>query len=53
MRRVFKGMQLEDWTRLGGLTHLKLWRVYLVVLPGLLHLTTLRSLVLSDWPVSG
>ena len=55
MHRMFEGMQLEDWTRLSGLTGLTLRRVeeshhdtLAAVLP---RLTTLRLLVLSPcWP---
>jgi hypothetical protein len=50
---MFDGMQLEDWTRLSGLTDLTLrytcdshHRTLAAVLP---RLTTLRSLVLTSW----
>jgi hypothetical protein len=54
MRRMFEGMQLEDWTLLSGLTGLTLRNnrdshhgTLAAVLP---RLTTLRSLVLtSTW----
>jgi hypothetical protein len=49
MNRMFKGMQLDDWTKLSGLTHLSLRRVFHVTLPVnvLLRLTMLRSLVVD------
>jgi hypothetical protein len=51
VNRMFKGMQLEDWTKLSGLTHLSLRCVYHAygTLPAVLpRLTTLRSLVVDD-----
>lgn len=55
MRRMCESIQLEDWTRLGGLTHLLLRDAVAEgtnVQPGVVravlpHLTTLRSLVLA------
>lgn len=57
MRRMCESIQLEDWTRLGGLTQLSLRDVQPSVACAVLpHLTTLRSLVLvlthdyDHWP---
>ena len=54
MHRMFEGMQLEDWTRLSGLTsltlHAKRQGSYHLTLAAVLpRLTTLRSLVLTYW----
>lgn len=55
--RLFEGMQLDPWTRLGGLTGLTLQEVavghrgtLVAVLP---RLTALQALVLDDDGVSG